>query len=97
MPMIFNFAKFRTNLQLQVSWDYLVTLHNDRLSFGKFAANGTANIIGKDKGVVMATYFGVVPMVMALDFAACPGCIQRGYMHCQSAPFCPVLAAKLTR
>jgi hypothetical protein len=67
------------------------------LSFARFTANGTANIIGKDKGVVMATNFAVVPMVMALDFAACPGCTQRGYKRCQYASFCPVLAAKLTR
>jgi hypothetical protein len=69
----------------------------DKLSFGKFTANGTANVLGKDKGVVIATNFATVPMVMALDFAACAGCIQRGYKHCQNALFCPVLAAKLTR
>jgi hypothetical protein len=72
-------------------------ISKDTLPFGQFTANGTANIIGKDKGVVMATSFGVLPMVMALDFAACPGCIQRGYKRCQYASFCPVLAAKPTR
>ena len=72
-------------------------ISKDTLSFGEFTAAGTANIIGKNKGVVMATHFGVVPMVVALDFAACPGCIQRGYKDCQDSPFCPVLAAKLAR
>ena len=62
-------------------------------TFSKFAAMGTAKIIGKDKGVVMATSFGILPMVMGLDFAACPGCIQRGYKQCGYASFCPVLAA----
>jgi hypothetical protein len=71
-------------------------ISKDTLSFGKFAADGTANMIGNDKGVVMATNFTIVPMVMALDFAACPGCIQRGYKRCQYASFCPVLAAKRT-
>ena len=72
-------------------------ISKDTLSFGQFTANGTANIIGKHKGVVMGTNFAIVPMVMALDFAACPGCIQRGYKRCQYASFCPVLAAKPTR
>jgi hypothetical protein len=35
-------------------------ISKDTLSFGKFAADGTANMIGKDKGVVMATNFGVL-------------------------------------
>jgi len=54
---------------------------------------GTANIIGKDKGVLIATSVGVLPLVMALDFAACPGCIQRGCRQCEYASSCPVLAA----
>ena len=52
-------------------------ISRDTLSFGEFTAVGIANIIGKDKGVVIATNFGVVPMVMALDFAACSVCIQQ--------------------
>jgi hypothetical protein len=69
----------------------------DTLSFGEFTPAGTANLISKNKGVVMAMHFGVVPMVVALDFAACPGCIQRGYKRCQDRAFCPVLAANLPR
>jgi len=69
------------------------TISKDIFSFGKFAATGTARLIRKDKGVVMATSFGVLPMVMGLDFAACPGCIQRGHKQCEYALFCPVLDA----
>jgi hypothetical protein len=72
-------------------------ISKDTFSFGKFTAMGTSKIIGKDKGVLMATSFGVLPMVMGLDFAACPGCIQRGYKQCEYASFCPVLAANLAR
>jgi hypothetical protein len=68
-------------------------INKDTFSFGKFTAMGTAKIIGKEKGVVMATSFGVLPMVFGLDFSACRGCIQRGYKKCGYAPFCPVLAA----
>jgi hypothetical protein len=67
----------------------------DRLPFGKFTAAGTAKIIGKNKGVAMATSFGVLPMVMGLDFSACAGCIQRGCKHHENASFCPLLAANL--
>jgi hypothetical protein len=72
-------------------------ISRDRLSFGKFTAMGTAKVIGKNKGVIMATSFGVLPMVMGLDFSACAGCIRRGFKPCGYASFCPLLAANLPR
>jgi hypothetical protein len=44
-------------------------ISKDTLSFGKFTAIGTAKIIGKNKGVVMATSLSVLPLVIGLDFA----------------------------
>jgi hypothetical protein len=69
----------------------------DTFSLGRFTAMGTAKIIGKNKGVVISTSFGVLPMVTGLQFSACPGCAQREAKQCEFASFCPVLAAKLGR
>ena len=70
-------------------------LSKDKSSFGTFTPTGTARIIGKNKGVVMATSFGVLPMVMGLEFSACTGCIRRENKQCGDASFCPELAAGL--
>jgi hypothetical protein len=68
-------------------------ISKDTVSFGRSTAMGTAKIIGKNNGVLMATSFGILPMVVGLDFSACPGCIQRGSQPCEYSSFCPVLAA----
>jgi hypothetical protein len=72
-------------------------ISKDTFFFGKFTAMGTAKIIGKNKGVVMATSFGILPMVTGLDFSACSGCTQRKCKQCEYASFCPVMAANLGR
>jgi hypothetical protein len=72
-------------------------LSKDTSSFGTFTPMGAAKIIGKNKGVVMATSFGVLPMVMGLEFSACTGCIQRENKRCAHGSFCPELAASLPR
>jgi len=70
-------------------------LTKDKSSFGTFTAMGTARIIGENKGVVLATGFAVLPMVMGLEFSACTGCLQRGNKPCGQASFCPELADSL--
>jgi hypothetical protein len=67
--------------------------NKDPSSFGKFTPMGTARIIGKNKGVVMATSFAVLPMVAGLEFSACAGCNQSGNKQCAYASFCPELGA----
>ena len=72
-------------------------ISKDTFSFNRFTAMGTAKVLGENKGVLMSTSFGVLPMVTGLDFSACSGCARRGAKQCQYASFCPVLAAKLER
>jgi hypothetical protein len=72
-------------------------LSKDTSSFDTFIPTGTARIIGKNKGVVMATSFAVLPMVIGLEFSACAGCVRPGNKQCGYASFCPELAASLPR